>query len=379
MRPCTCDRARKGEPHTPDQCTLCWLFWNNSLYRQLWQGPSESQAVPPASPVLSDCPHFGADTGHTVRCPSCRGHVEVKLFHCAVYGECTPTKVVPGVACCRQEGGCPGRQSAAGEKLAVKHRNNPQRPREGFRWAVGVTTVPSRRDNLLPQTLASLRQAGFAKPRLFVDGCANREASWWEDQFGCEVTVRSPRIRTFGNWIMGLVELYIRQPQADRYFMAQDDAIFVSNLRDYLESCLYPDGQDERPKGYWNCLTFPQNQAVAPRNEYGGTLEGWFPAQRKHRGLGAVALVFNREAVIRLFTHYEHIIDRPLTAGRLAYEKIDGGIVDALNKQGWSEFCHSPSLCRHAGNERSAMGHQPYPLDVSFPGESFDARRLIVG
>src|SRR5579872_2050280 len=28
-------------------------------------------------------------------------------------------------------------------------------------WAYGVTTVPARRDTLLPRTLASLRQAGF--------------------------------------------------------------------------------------------------------------------------------------------------------------------------------------------------------------------------
>ena len=43
------------------------------------------------------------------------------------------------------------------------------------RWAYGVTTVPSRRDNLLPITLGSLRKAGFDKPRLARDAM---DAPW---------------------------------------------------------------------------------------------------------------------------------------------------------------------------------------------------------
>ncbi len=74
------------------------------------------------------------------------------------------------------------------------------------RWAYGVTTVPVREDRLLPKTLASLRAAGFDKPRLFVDGVRN---AWdWEQKFGLEVTARWPHVLTAGNWVLSMYELY---------------------------------------------------------------------------------------------------------------------------------------------------------------------------
>lgn len=389
-RPCESEHPpqyRRGEEYDRDAkpCRRCYLYVNSEVYRRVWDDPGAALGGKPltALSALDDgepCRHFGEPTGETVRCPSCRGHVEVKLFRCGVYGECTTHKVVGGTACCRTVGGCPGRQASPregqGAQMEAKAKAQRRARRPAVTWAVGLTTVPSRRDNLLPATLESLKAAGFDNPRLFVDGCTNREAIWWEEQFGLEVTARNPRIRTFMNWVLGIAELYGRQPQADRYAMFQDDLIAVGGLREYLESCAYPDGQDRRPTGYWNLLTFPENQALAPKNERGGTLEGWFKSNQK--GRGAVALVFNREAVLRLLTSYQHIIDRPLTSGKRGWSAIDGGIVDALRKQGWSEFCHSPSLVRHTGQHGhpSTMGHQPFPVDESFPGESFNALTL---
>lgn len=221
-----------------------------------------------------------------------------------------------------------------------------------MKWAYGVTAVAQRRKDILPRTLASLRAAGFDKPRLFLDG----EKSNWEE-FGLEATCRYPLIRTFGNWILGLAEIYIREPMADRYAMFQDDFVCVKDLKAYLEKSEYPKA------GYWNLYTFPQNEALANKKR------GWFLSNQN--GLGAVALVFDRKAIQALLRSHEHIIERPTHAGTW-WRGIDGGIVDALKKQGIREWVHYPSLVQHTGL-RSSMSSKPHPYSNSFPGENVSA------
>ena len=220
-------------------------------------------------------------------------------------------------------------------------------------WSYGVTTVPERLRDLLPRTLASLAAAGFSAPRLFVDG-----AEGIATHFGLDVTYRYPRIRTFCNWWLALVELYVRNPAADRYAIFQDDFITYRNLRPYLEQW-YPE------KGYLNLYTFPVNQQLAKR-------EGWYESNQ--RGKGAVALVFNREAVTTLLTQ-PHFVGRPQNAHR-GHKSVDGGVVTALTKVGFKEYVHNPSLVQHTGLE-SSMGNKKHALATSFRGEQFDAMELL--
>lgn len=232
-------------------------------------------------------------------------------------------------------------------------------------WTYGVTTVPKRRNDLLPRTLQSLALAGFDKPRLFVDGDVDIPS--WQGQFTLEVTTRTTSMRTFGNWILGLAELYIRNPNCDRYAMFQDDLVAYRNLRQYLEEVPYP------PKGYQNLYTFPANQTLFPK--VGKTVRqqiGWRLSNQ--RGLGAVGLVFSREAVTVLLVH-QHIVDRPQDAMR-GWKSIDGGIVTAFRKAGWAEYVHNPSLIQHTGL-RSSMGNKPHAQAKSFRGEAFNAMDLI--
>jgi hypothetical protein len=233
-----------------------------------------------------------------------------------------------------------------------------------MKWAYAVTTCVQRRKDLLPRTLASLRAAGFDKPRLFVDG--DKDALSWEREFGLEVTARYPTIRTYGNWVLALAELYIRNPSADRYFVAQDDFTCYRNLRQYLERCKYPE------KGYLNCYTFPSNQIICPKDAQGRPLVGWYPSNQL--GRGAVALVFDRLAVQTLLRH-QHMVERPTDAHR-GHRAIDGGIVTAFAKAGWKEYCHNPSLTQHIGDV-SSMGNKPHKKAISFRGESFDALELL--
>ncbi len=230
-------------------------------------------------------------------------------------------------------------------------------------WAYGVTTIPQRRGTLLPRTLESLKGAGFPSPRLFVDGIRYDEVSSWEREFGLEVVPRWPLIRTFGSWLMGLWDVYLRKATVPFYAMFQDDFVCVRNLKSYLDNAPLPE------RGYLNLYTFPKNQALSPEE---GRVRGFYRSNQK--GLGAVALAFSNEAVRTLLSS-RHMIDRPMDANR-GWKAIDGGIVTGFAKAGWHEYVHNPSLVQHTG-EVSSMRNRKHPLAPSFPGEHFDALSLL--
>jgi len=223
-----------------------------------------------------------------------------------------------------------------------------------IRWAYGVTTVPRRLNTLFPKTLASLARAGFDKPRLFVDGPSDGF-----ERFGLPITARGENIRTAGNWTLALAELYVREPLYERYAIFQDDFVTYRNLRQYLTKIPYPE------KTYLNLYTFPENQELAKGRN------GFYPSNQ--RGKGAVALVFNREAVITLLSS-QHIVRRPQTQN--GWRKIDGGVVEAMRIAGWKEMVHNPSLVQHIG-VLSSMGNPEHPSATSFRGEDFDAMSLL--
>lgn len=93
VRPIPCGH----KAHAPS-CVWCRLLVSDPRYAALYGRPAPAPAAP--------CVHLGAPAGRTVACPSCRGRVELKLFHCDVHGRCTLGRQAPGVACCA---GCPDR------------------------------------------------------------------------------------------------------------------------------------------------------------------------------------------------------------------------------------------------------------------------------
>jgi len=223
-------------------------------------------------------------------------------------------------------------------------------------WAYGVTTVPARiASGLLDRTLASLHAAGFPRPRLFIDGCCEVPAPL----HGYPITQRVPRIGTPPNWTLGLHELYMRQPFADRYAMFQDDFLTVKNLRLFLERTPYP------KRGYLNLHTFPENEKFARRGP------GFQPSNQK--GKSAIALVFSNQAV-RMLMQSPRMARRPRCRRRHAF--IDGGVVDSFNDIGWKEYVCLPSLTQHTGHT-STMGHGRFAPARTFPGEDFDALSLL--
>jgi hypothetical protein len=230
-----------------------------------------------------------------------------------------------------------------------------------MRWSYGATTVPERKHDLLPRTLASLALGGFDKPRLFVDGqdgnCSHSELAHYE-ALGLPVTYRCPRMGTVANWALGLWELYAREPACHYYAMFQDDVAVCRNLRQYLEKLRRPS------KEYWNLYTFPCNQTLC-------TKPGWNRSDQL--GRGAVALVFDRDAVQALLSS-DVFVGKPASATRPRIN-LDGGVVTALTMRGWTELVHNPSLCQHMG-EVTTMGSRKHAQAPSFPGEEFDCLTL---
>lgn len=248
----------------------------------------------------------------------------------------------------------------------------PDRP---VKWACCVTTVPSRLHNgLLSRTTASLVMAGFPDFHLFVDGGGLADCRKFLELYPSKgITFREPAVRTYGNWVLSLWELYVRNPACDRYAVFQDDFVTVRNLRMYLDRCQFPDGEGGRPKGYWNLYTFPSNQELASKNKpQGQQFARWYFSNQ--HGRGAVALVFSLSGVVDLLS-CRHMVLKPQDAHR-GWRAADGAVVESLRQQGYWEHVHDPSLVQHTGDV-SAMGNSPHKKAVSFPGEEFDALSLL--
>lgn len=244
--------------------------------------------------------------------------------------------------------------------LAIKRAERDEKLRNAYHWAYGVTTTPERRDKLLPRTLKSLVKAGFPDPTLFVDKCKKSEIVRYTAWDYSTVFRMAPGVRTYGNWLLALWELYLKQSDAHFFAIFQDDFVTYSNLKPYLERCEYPE------KGYWNLYTFPQNQELAKGRK------GWYPSNQL--GKGAVALVFDKKAVMNLLST-KHLVDRVQNPLR-GHKAVDGAISTAMKQIGYKEYVHNPSLVQHTGIQ-SSMGNTKLQLALSFISEEFDALDLL--
>lgn len=226
-------------------------------------------------------------------------------------------------------------------------------------WAYAVTTVPSRFSSLLPRTLKSLEKAGFKKPLLAIDGLPlTSKQNQWVLDLPYEILVRTKPVRTYGNWLLTLWELFIKNPDADRYIIFQDDILTYTNLREYLEKLPYPD------KGYCNLYTMEPNLEKT---------SGWYPASM--RGKGGVALMFDNKAVETLLGA-NHLVKhrRDVNVG---WKCVDGCVYTAMHNLNYKEHVHNPSLTYHTGNGETVSGNKLIVQANTFRGETYDALALL--
>lgn len=236
-------------------------------------------------------------------------------------------------------------------------------------WQIGITTVPSRVKTLFPRTMNSLVQAGFNDVYVYVDGDAEDLPYTTGNILG--VTERDTPLGVIGNWITGLWDLYIRNPEADRYAMFQDDIVLCRNVRRYLDQLTLPDDQ------YWNLFSFMKDneKLISKSNGKKGFIKS------SQYGRGATALIFPRSAVVNLLSS-KSLAMKPQAANKgMARKRIDGGIATALSpthKQARShtEYMHNPSLVQHLGHI-STLGNHNQPQAKTFPGEEFDCMTLL--
>lgn len=251
-------------------------------------------------------------------------------------------------------------------------QENKEKESKPPRWRCAITTVPNRIDLFL-RTLRSIHDAGFDKPDVYVDGPGHYTAHYNDDLAG-EVHYRSHNAKAYSHWLLTVVEMYLRDAEADRYVVFQDDLVCCKGLRAYLDNCKFPHN------GYWNLFTVMGNDFVKDKvtkeisvKQY--PFEGWHESNQL--GQGGLALVFDNEAVVDLLTQkvmYERMWDHSRR-----HKFLDGAVVTSMMEAGRKEFIHVPSLVQHTGHISSIGNKWEDQKDVAltFKGENWDAATMI--
>lgn len=92
--------------HIPRNCPICRVSYrgtagSNKILAHL-TGKSAIKATGPVVKVAksTSCAHLGEETGRKIECGTCAGKIQLKVFSCSQFGECTVGKPVDGMACC---------------------------------------------------------------------------------------------------------------------------------------------------------------------------------------------------------------------------------------------------------------------------------------
>lgn len=326
--------------------------------------PRTSRHIPTSGVV--DCVHMRGPTQELVECEKCRNKkTSLRLFSCDKFSRCTTVTQVPGVPCCAT---CTSREPHPRPQPETAVAADTE-----LRWACGVTTVPSRWGTTLPKTLASISDGGFKSPRLFVDG--EKDALSW-GYLGFDYTLRWPAVHAFGNFWLGLLEMYLRDPLADLYAMFQDDILVCRNTKQYMEASIRNLCAELSHPPYFNLFTSRPNEDLVKHRGV-----GWHPSNQL--GWGGQALVFPRDTLQRMFQS-KHFVERPLGMRNgvpdppRAWRNLDGGVAASVKSFGGVELVHNPSLVFHMESP-SSMGNtmDGRMAQGRWPGEDFDATRLL--
>jgi hypothetical protein len=136
---------------------------------------------------------------------------------------------------------------------------------------------------------------------------------------------------------LALLELLMRDPWADAYLIAQDDALFydAENLREYLETALWPAGNLGAVSLYCS-------------SAYTRTESGW----HRHEGMwqwGAMAFVFPRESA-KLFMTDPGVLEHRWCQRNAGCANIDTEIGLWSRRTRRPIYFPTPSLVQHIGD-----------------------------
>ncbi len=250
-----------------------------------------------------------------------------------------------GVCSFWQEGNQPHRQPAPIQNSMIRPKID-LRANNVSTWAVGITTAP-RTISTLSQCIQSLRLAGWTELRLFAEPNSKLPAK----QTGLLLSLRDRPMGAFPNWMMGLSELVLRNPHADAYFMAQDDAIFTGGLRAYLENTLWPD----RHVGVIS--------VYCPSHYSQGQPPGFHDFNNGWQAWGALGYIFPN-ASARNLLGTSRIWEHRRSGPSRGLKNIDSVVGLWCQQAKLTYHVHIPSLAQHIGEtstlypEATAMGRR---------------------
>ncbi len=280
------------------------------------------------------CGYLGPEIGSRIQATA-GGHARVPVFECRHpdHRETTEAECQR----CRDWAAKPGPAPSPLEQLVP-----PPAQRRGpriRRWAVGVTTAP-RRQTTLEWCLDSLARAGWERPRLFVD-CAVTIPTRFSD---LPVTFRQSKLGAWPNYYLALMELLMRDPEADAFLLVQDDVIFYDrqNLREHLEGVLWP----ADPIGLVSLYCSQASTRPKP---------GWHRIKGKLFP-GALAFVFSRELAKR-FVCDPLVLEHRWCHPKHGLANIDSVIGSWAIRQGVAIHYPTPSLAQHVGDTSTIWLH----------------------
>lgn len=307
---------------TEEICRLC-DFWHQPPPVKFRPFDPFGRNLPRTGPCL----HLG-DRIDWKDCATCGGHVRIKVFQCSHIAHDRTT--IDDCHFC-------GDYETPLERGTV------------HTWAIGVTTAP-RPDPTLERTLVSLVDAGWSDAQLFAEPGSTippRFASF-------PATVRHTRLGAFPNWYLGLAQLVMSAPDADAYFLCQDDVLFSRGLRAYLETHLWP----ERRLGVIS--------VYCPSHYARNRPAGFYAEDHGRETWGALAYIFPN-ASARAFLADPQVVNHRLRQPG-GNHQVDSLVGQWCRTRRLPYLVHEPSLAQHIGDASTV-----------FPGVSNSGRRRAEG
>lgn len=181
-------------------------------------------------------------------------------------------------------------------------------------WATIVLTAP-RPQPTLRRTLASLAGAGWEKVLVVRD---------------------EPPRGHFRAWLAALASGVECRPDAEAYFVVEDDVVFCKGLRACLEGRLWP----ADPESLALCSAFTPEAYRQPQ-------PGWHRQQRKHFLVASQAWILPPGSARLLLADL---------SGIESAHNADWMVGQWADRVGRSVWYHTPSLAQHVGLGNSALG-----------------------
>lgn len=213
------------------------------------------------------------------------------------------------------------------------------------KWSVGVITTPRDKGYYLDQTLRSLKNAGWFDIVIFAE-----PNSIIPENFEGHVVHRRKQYGDWTNWASGLYELLLSDFESDLFLMSEDDALYQTNTRVYLEEAVTQLGK------------FASLSLYTPQRYHKLHYSGFHNECHDWETLSTVSVVMTREMTISFFSsemvqkhRFENIFS---DVGDINYGCVcdpKNSIKDAVIGR-WASrlnlpiYYHTPSFVQHIGH-----------------------------